>query len=180
MEVGSFFQNPREAALAEKVWALTLTLTPAGYTMHGVHQFFAKIPWTNQRIILARDWITRYREDDGLGGVNSLNRELGNTHYTALEIGNVEHFYVAALMGTLFPNNPFWFGWMSSASLFWEIVVGPGRIAIAKRGLPLPKLWTVLQHNLQHNAAQYAVDAAGLKFGNFYSLYDLRDQLTGK
>ena len=44
-----------------------------GYTMNGTHHFFAKIPWTNRRIILARD---------------------------------VERFYVAAFMGTIFPNNP--------------------------------------------------------------------------
>ena len=179
MSPGSFFSNAREAALAEKVWALTQTLHPKGYSMHGVHQFFAKIPWTNRRIILARDWITRHREDDGIGGVTSVNQQLGGTDYTAVEIGDVEHFYVAALMGTLLPNNPFWFGWMSSASLFWEVVVGPGRIAIAKMGLPLPRLWTILKQNLQHNVEQYSADVAGLKFGEFYSLYDLRDELKG-
>src|ERR1035437_5866899 len=142
--VGSFFSDTREAALAERVWILAHTLHPTGYTMHGVHEFFDKIPWTNRRIILARDWMTRYREEDGIGGVKAVNRELGGTDYTAREIADVEHFYVAAMMGTLSPNNPIWFGWMSSASLFWEVVVGPGRIALDKRSVPLPRLWAIL------------------------------------
>src|SRR5450631_4080918 len=113
MTPANFFSNGREGDLAVKVWDITQKLKPEGYSMNGIHDFFAKLPWTNRRIILARDWITNNREADGEGGIKSLNRALGGTNYSADEIANVEHFYVAALMGTLFPNNPFWLGWMS-------------------------------------------------------------------
>lgn len=146
--------------------------------MNGIHHFFAKIPWTNRRIILARDWMTRYREEDGAGGVKSVNKQLGSTNYTAIEIGDVEHFYVAAFMGTIFPNNPIWFGLMSSASLFWEVVVGPGRLALLKSDLPLAQVWAFVKKSLAFNAGQYTVDVAGLKFGNLYSIYDLIDSLN--
>jgi hypothetical protein len=173
-----FLTNPQEKDLAERVWGLTTSLAPTGYSMVGIHEFFAKIPWTNRRIILARDWITRYREMDGQGGVQAVNREFGGTNFTAGEIGNVEHFYVAAFMGTILPNNPIWFGIMSSASLFWEAVVGPLRIAWAKRNLPANELIAVLKRNFNHTIDQYSnADMAGLKFGEFHSLGELVELL---
>ena len=176
-----FLRNPREADLAERVWTLTPNLTARGYSMDGIHDFFAKIPWTNQRIILARDWITRYREMDDLGGVQSLNLQLGGTNFTAAEIGNVEHFYVAAVMGTLVPNNGIWLGIMSSASLFWEIVVGPARIAWTKRNLGASELFDYLKRNFGHNLHQYSnADVAGLLFGEFFSLGELIDYLQSE
>lgn len=166
-----YLTNAREADLAERVWALTPGLAPSGYSMIGIHEFFAKIPWTNRRIILARDWITNFRERDGDGGVRSVNQQLGGTNFTAGEIGNVEHFYVAAFMGTILPNNPIWFGLMSSSSLFWEAVVGPIRIAWAKRGLPAKQLFEFVWRNFGHNIDQFSnADVAGLKFGEFYNL----------
>jgi hypothetical protein len=166
-----YLSNPREADLAERVWRLTPSLSPSGYSMVGIHEFFASIPWTNRRIILARDWITKFREMDGDGGVRTVNQQLGGTDFTAGEIGNVEHFYVAAFMGTIMPNNPIWFGIMSSASLFWEAVVGPSRIAWAKRELPANKLMEFVARNFAHNVDQFSnADVAGLRFGEFCSL----------
>lgn len=176
-----YLTNPREADLAERVWRLTPSLSPSGYSMVGIHEFFASIPWTNRRIILARDWITKFREMDGDGGVRSVNRELGGTNFTAGEIGNVEHFYVAAFMGTILPNNPIWFGIMSSASLFWEAVVGPARIAWAKRGLPANKLMEFVLRNFSHNMDQFSnADVAGLRFGEFCSLGEAVEYLQNE
>lgn len=177
----NYLSNPREADLAERVWALTPGLAPSGYSMNGIHEFFAEIPWTNRRIILARDWITNFRERDGDGGVRSVNQALGGADFTAGEIGNVEHFYVAAFMGTIVPNNPIWFGIMSSASLFWEAVVGPARIAWAKRDLPADKLFAFMKRNFGHNMDQFSnADVAGLRFGEFCSLGEAVEYLQNE
>jgi hypothetical protein len=72
--------------------------------LHSTNEVFgnAAWPWVNKRIIYARDWITHYREFDGKGGVVSVNAQLGGgANFTADEIGTVEHFYVAAMIGTL-------------------------------------------------------------------------------
>ena len=174
-----YLKNPREADLAERVWQKTIGLKLQGYSMQdSVHEYFAKVPWINQRIILARDWITYYRERDSLGGVQAVNQQLGGTDFTAGEIGNVEHFYVAAFMGAILPNNPIWFGMMSSASMVWELVVGPARIAWLKRDLPKDQLLKILRRNFNHNLDQYShADVAGLKFGEFYSLSEAAELL---
>ena len=180
-----YLKNPREADLAERVWALTQSLAPSGYSMGSVHALLAKIPWTNRRIILARDWLTDNREtsdDFGKfdGGVQAVNRKFG-TNFTAGEIGNVEHFYVAAVMGTLMPNNPVWFGITSSFSLFWEAVVGPARIAVLKRELPADELMDVVLRNFAHNMRQFSdADVAGLRFGEFCSLGEAVEYLQNE
>ena len=77
---------------------------PAGQVRAALHQRWfgdAEWPWVNKRMIYARDWMTYYREDDGVGGIHSLNAQLGGTDFTAEEIANVEHFYVAAMIGSM-------------------------------------------------------------------------------
>jgi LysM repeat protein len=151
-----------------------------------VHELLAELPWTNRRIILARDWITDNREttnDLGEfdGGVAAINKQFGGTAFTAGEIGNVEHFYVSAVLGMLLPHNPLWLYTVSSASLFWEAVVGPARIAFLKRGLPAKELMDAVLRNLSHNLRQFRnADFAGLRFGEVYDLGETIEALQNR
>lgn len=167
-----YFDNAREAELADRVWRLSATL-PRNYELHSTNQWFASAewPWINRRIIYARDWMTYYREADGNGGTTSVNAQLGGTDYTAAEIGNVEHFYVAAMTGSLGgPVGGVALNVISSVS--WELVIGPIRIIAG--GTSLGGLWK----NIKHNAGQIAgPDQAGMRFGSFYSVRELVEEL---
>lgn len=160
-----YFDNPREADLAERVWSTSATL-PGKYELHSTNEWFgnAEWPWVNKRMIYARDWITYYRESDGVGGTHSLNAQLGGTDFTAEEIANVEHFYVAAMTGSI--GGPV--GGVALnviASVGWELVIGPIRIAAGGNG---PR---VIWKNLKHNMGQVmGPDQQGMRFGSFYSI----------
>lgn len=167
-----YFDNPREADLAERVWQLSATL-PGKYELHSTNEWFgnAKWPWVNKRIIYARDWITYYRELDGVGGVQQVNAQLGGTNFTADEIGNVEHFYVAAMTGSL--GGPVGGVVLNAiASTAWELVIGPVRIAFSTRK---PRaVWK----NLKHNWGQmWGPDQAGTRFGSLYSIREMVTEL---
>ena len=167
-----YFDDPREADLADRVWQLSATL-PGKYELHSTNQWFADAewPWVNQRIIYARDWITNYRESDGVGGIHSLNAQLGGTDFTAEEIGNVEHFYVAALTGSL--GGPVGGVALNAvAAVGWELVVGPIRVAAGGNGPGA--IWK----NIKHNAGQIAgPDQTGTRFGSFYSVRETVEEL---
>jgi len=118
------------------------------------------------------------READGIGGVQSLNAEL-NTDYSAEEIGDVEHFYVAALLGTL--GGPAG-GVMLNAvgDGIWEMVIGPIRIAWgctlkygAKRGAK------ATLKSVKDNWQQLTgPDWAGTRFGSFYVFNEVAEELS--
>jgi len=63
-------------------------------------------------------------------------------------------------------------------SLFWEVVVGSGRLGLLRSNVPLAQVWAFVKKSLAFNAGQYMVEIAGLKFGNLYSIYDLIDSLN--
>ncbi len=160
-----YFDNPREADLADRVWRISATL-PGKYELHSTNEWFAEAwwPWVNKRIIYARDWITYYREADSTGGTHAVNAQLGGTDFNAEEIGNVEHFYVAAMTGSI--GGPVGgVGLNLISSVAWEMVVGPIRVAY---GTASPaKVWK----NIKHNAGQIAgPDQAGTRFGAFFSI----------
>jgi len=163
-----YFDDPREADLANRVWEKS-ALLPGHWQLQTSHEIFnnAAWPWMNKRIIWARDWITTKREQDGLGGVNSLNAEF-HTNFTAEEIADVEHFYVAALLATI--GGPTG-GIMLNAigDSFWELVVGPARIAWSygiKAGLKS------FRPNWQQLTGP---DAAGTRFSCFYTFNQLAE-----
>jgi hypothetical protein len=126
-------------------------------------------PWMNKRIIWARDWITTMREQDGVGGVRSLNAAL-HTDFNAVEIADVEHFYVAALLGTI--GGPAG-GVMLNilGDTIWELVAGPLRIAWSygyKAGLKSFKPnWQQLS----------GPDTAGTRFGSFFVFNELSEAM---
>lgn len=167
-----YFDDAREADLADRVWQISATL-PGKYELHSTNEWFAsaKWPWVNRRMVYARDWITNYRESDGVGGIHSVNAQLGGTDFTAAEIGNVEHFYVAAMTGSL--GGPV--GGVALnviASVGWELVIGPIRIAAGGNGPG------VIWQNIKHNASQVAgPDQAGMRFGSFYSVREAAQEL---
>jgi hypothetical protein len=109
MNPGEYLSNKREAELADRVWQIALKQPQRTYN-DVIHKYFSSLPWVNQNMIKARDWITYYRELDGDGGIRSVNNQfVPVTDYTAIEIGNVEHFYVAAFMYSLGgPTDPLW------------------------------------------------------------------------
>ena len=160
-----WLSNKREAELADKIWVISKDL-PGRYELQLSHELFANAewPWMNKRIIYARDWITKYREMDGRGGSISVNRQLGGTDYTAEEIGNVEHFYVAALLGTIGgPAGGVMLNVISGVA--WEMIVGPARTAVAHGS------WAVVWKNMKHNFNQLTnANWAGTKFGSFYKI----------
>lgn len=168
-----YFDDPREADLADRIWQLSATL-PGKYELHSTNQWFADAewPWVNQRLIYARDWSTYYREDDQQGGVVSMNAQLGGTDFTAEEIANVEHFYVAAMIGSV--GGPAGgVGLNLAAAIGWDLVVGPIRIAAGGKGLG------VVWNNIKHNAVQIAgPDQQGMRFGSFYSIRETVEQLV--
>ncbi len=160
-----YFDDPREADLADRVWRLSATL-PGKYELHSTNEWFgnAEWPWVNKRIIYARDWITYYRELDSMGGVQSVNAQLGGTNFTADEIGNVEHFYVAAMTGSI--GGPVAGPVLNVlADTAWELVIGPLRVAFGTRRPGA--VWK----NLKHNWGQVSgPDQRGTRFGSFYSI----------
>jgi LysM repeat protein len=166
-----YFANPREADLAERVWRLSASL-PGHYELHSTNEWFGNAwwPWVTKQIIYARDWITYYRELDGVGGVQTLNAQLGGTDFTAEEIGNVEHFYVAAMMANL--GGPVG-GVVLNAigTTVWEMVIGPVRIAFG--GHRPGVVWK----NVKHNWGQLSgPDQAGTRFGAFYGIRELVEE----
>lgn len=176
-----YFDNPREAELADYVWKLSVTL-PGKWQLQWSHDVFnsAWWPWMNKRIIWARDWITTKREEDGEGGVRSLNQEL-KTDYSAEEIADVEHFYVAALLGTI--GGPAG-GVMLNAigDGVWEMVVGPIRIAwgcTLKYGAKVGARATAA--SIKDNWKQLTgPDWAGTRFGSFYVFNELDEALSAR
>jgi hypothetical protein len=171
---GAYFDDPKESELADRVWAISATL-PGKWELHSTHEALnnSALPWLNKRIIYARDWITYYRELDSDGGVRSLNQALGGTHYTAEQIGNVEHFYVSALLGTLGgPVGGIFLNIIAGA--VWEMGVGPARIAWSSRSL------AKVLNNYKHNWGQLTgPDLAGTRFGSLYSINQPIDELLG-
>ncbi|MGA3076537.1 MAG: hypothetical protein ABSG56_22955 [Bryobacteraceae bacterium] len=171
-----YFDNPREADLADRVWQLSASL-PGKWQLQWSHEIFnnAAWPWMNKRIIWARDWITTQREADGKGGVEALNRQL-STSFTAEEIADVEHFYVAALLGTI--GGPAG-GVMLNAvgDGIWEMLVGPVRIAWSctlKYGARTGAKATA--KSIKDNWAQLTgPDWAGTRFGSFYTFEELAE-----
>lgn len=168
-----YFDDPRKADLAERIWAKSLHL-PGHWKLQTSHEIFnnAAWPWMNKRIIWARDWITAKREQDGLGGVRSLNADFGS-NFTAVEIADVEHFCVAALLGTI--GGPTGGPLLNAiGDSFWELVVGPVRIAWSygfKAGLKSFKPnWQQL----------IGPDAAGTRFGSFYAFNQLAELMDKK
>lgn len=171
---GEYFpNNPREAELADRIWVISETL-PGNWELHSTNDWFANAwwPWVAKRIIYARDWVTHYRELDEKGGVNSLNAALGGTDFTAEEIGNVEHFYVSAMISTI--GGPVGGPVMATAgNAVWELVVGPIRIAWRKKGWPG-------MENLKHNWKQFTgPDLEGINFGSDYEFWNAVEIATG-
>ncbi len=168
-----FLPNGREAALADAVWRLADTL-PKRWTLHSTHEILnnADWPWMNKKIIWARDWITAQREDDGVGGIVYVNREL-HSNYTADEIGDVEHFFVAALLGTIGgPAGGILLNELADTT--WEMVVGPARIAWSTRSKK------AVYKNIKFNWKQLSgPDAAGAVFGSLFSSFQLYEALKG-
>jgi len=168
-----YFKDPHEADLADRVWELSAHL-PGHWKLQTSHEIFnnAAWPWMNKRIIWARDWITTQREADGVGGIKSLNARL-QSNFTAVEIADVEHFYVAALLGTIGgPTGGVVLNAIGDG--FWELVVGPSRIAWShgiKAGLKsfVPN-WQQLT----------GPDAAGTRFGCFYTFTELAEAMGRK
>lgn len=124
-----------------------------------------------QRIIYARDWITYYRELDSRGGVQSLNAQLGGTDFTADEIGNVEHFYVAAMTGSL--GGPAGGVVLNVIAVTgWELVIGPVRVAAG--GHKPSVIWKSLKHNW---GQMWGPDQAGTRFGSLYAVRESVQEL---
>jgi LysM repeat protein len=126
-------------------------------------------------MIKARDWITYYRELDGDGGIRSVNNQfVPVTDYTAIEIGNVEHFYVAAFMYSLGgPTDPLWALVTLDACIIWELVVGPARALYTgvEKGLSASQLWSRVLRSLDHNSKQFwEIDMSGIKFGMHHAI----------
>lgn len=105
--------------------------------------------------------------------MKSLNTALAGSDYTAEEIGNVEHFYVSALLGTL--GGPAGGVFLNGlASGIWELVVGPARIAWTGKSS------SVVWKNIKHNWDQLTgPDLAGTRFGSFYAFTEPIDHLMG-
>lgn len=167
-----YLSDKREGRLADAVWRLADTLPPR-WSLQLTHEVWnnAAWPWMNKKIIWARDWITVQREGDGQGGTLNVNREL-NSDYTAIEIGDVEHFYVAALLGTIGgPTGGIMLNFIADAG--WEMVVGPTRIAWSTRDTKA--VWK----NIKYNWSQLTgPDAAGAIFGSLFYLIELRKALS--
>jgi hypothetical protein len=118
------------------------------------------------------------REGDDVGGVELVNRQF-KSDFTAIEIANVEHFYVAALLGTI--GGPVG-GVVLNAigDSIWEMAVGPTRIAwncalrySAKDGA------RILAHNIKDNWNQLTgPDWAGTRFGSFFPFTDFLDEVN--
>lgn len=169
MQPGDFLSKAREAELANQVWIMAQKQATEKYN-DDIHRAMAEnLSWVNQNMIRARDWITYYRELDGDGGIRSVNSQLNNTNYTAEEIGNVEHFYVAAMMYSLGgPTNPLWALVTVDACLIWELAVGPARALYTgiEKGLTMGQLWNRVVRSLNHNSNQFwEIDTAGISFG---------------
>jgi len=158
-----YFDDPREADLADRVWQKSAQL-PGRWQLQLTHEWFdsAAWPWMNKRIVWARDWITSKREQDGAGGVVAVNSEF-RSNFTAIEIADVEHFYVAALIGTIGgPTGGIMLNFLGDT--IWEMLVGPTRIAWSN-GV------TVGIKSFKSNWQQLTgPDAAGTRFGSFYTV----------
>jgi hypothetical protein len=174
-----YFTNSREADLADRVWQLSAAL-PGSWKLNFVHEaiYNAYWPWVNKRIVCARDWITTKRESDGVGGVKALNGVFG-TDFTAEEIGDVEHFYVAALIGTLGgPAGGVMLNFLGDT--IWEMYVGPLRVAWnlnwSRKGLNRGA--RVVAQNLLYNSEQLTgPDWAGTRFGSFFAVNELIESI---
>jgi len=153
---GDCLPNPKEARLADLVWAKAAELMKSGYSLHPTHAPFEQ-PWVSKQILYARDWITDQRE---FGDVNSA---LGGEVFTSTEIANVEHFYCAALLGSIGgPAGGIILGGIASAA--WDLVISPVRKGIQKGGLPSLS-------DLKYDLKQYAVyDAQGTWFGSMHKV----------
>ncbi len=174
MQPGDFLKNNREVELANRVWEMAKK-QPMGQYHDDIHRAIAEnLSFVNQTMIKARDWITYYRELDGDGGIRSVNNQFTNTNYTAEEIGNVEHFYVAAMMYSLGgPTNPLWALVTIDACLIWEMAVGPARALYTgvEKGLTMGQLWSRVVRSLDHNSKQFwEIDSAGISFGMHHAI----------
>lgn len=158
-----YFDDPREADLANRVWQKSAQL-PGRWKLVLTDEWFdsAAWPWMNKRIVWARDWITAKREQDGAGGVVALNTEF-QTDFSAVEIADVEHFYVAALIGTIGgPTGGVMLNFLGDT--IWELLVGPTRIAWSYGVKAAIK-------SFKPNWKQLTgPDAAGTRFGSLYTV----------
>jgi len=185
----AYLDDPREGELADQVWQKAAGLIGTDWPLAVTHEALKNswLPWINRQIIYARDWITHYRELDSIGGVRSVNIELGGSDYTAAEIAAVEHFYVSALMSSLGGVAGGMVLHLAGSGL-WEMVIGPARTSIAwmkKHGVPtswsqLTERERVVWRNVQHNWGQlWGPDWRGHLFGSMYTYAQLADRLEG-
>ena len=152
---GDYLPNHREAALAEAVWEIgEQKRRDAGYSLHPTLRPQAMLTWVNQRLVYSRNWITLARSNGTLNGVL-------RTNYSGEEIGNVQHFFVAAANGQL--GGPILGPAMGvHASAIWDLGVSPAskiRNSLRRRkGMP----WEGLKYDLRQFTFY---DIQGARFG---------------
>ena len=178
---GSYFDDPNEKLLATTVWEIAGNPSndPGWTSLHPVHQAYSFfLPYMTGRVIRARDWITAAREqrdwetDKNDGGVRFINdffesRFHRTTDFTATQIANVEHFYVAAMYGDM--TGPA-VGAAVAFTAVWEFGVGPLRIHFQEEGRAKstgePYRSRVVIENIKDNARQFkGPDRNGFMFG---------------
>jgi hypothetical protein len=163
---GQYFSDKREAKLADAIWHVADTL-PATWKLRSAAEVFGKLdlPWMNKKILYAANWTTWHRE------LENLNSKL-NSDYSDKEIGDVEHFYVAALAGTIGgPTGGFMLNIIACPA--WELVVGPTRVAWSTKDPT--KVWQNIKYNWHQLTGP---DAAGARFGSLFYLTELKDALS--
>lgn len=177
----SYFSDPNEKLLATTVWEIAgkTSNDPAWTSMHpadAAYAFF--LPYMTGRVIRARDWITNAREqmnyetEKNDGGVHFVNeffedRFKQKTNFTATEIANVEHFYVAAMYSDM--TGPA-VGAPVVLTAVWEFGVGPLRIYFHEEGRAESTGERYRSHvvieNIKENARQFkGPDLNGFLFG---------------
>jgi hypothetical protein len=178
---GSYFDDPNEKLLATAVWEIAGNPSndPGWTSLHpanAAYSFF--LPYMTGRVVRARDWITNAREqrdwvtDKDDGGVRFINdffesRFKRKTDFTATQIANVEHFYVAAMYGDM--TGPA-VGAAVAFTAVWEFGVGPLRIYFQEEGRAKstgdPYRSRVVIENIKENARQFkGPDRNGFMFG---------------
>jgi|KBSMisStaDraftv2_1062788.scaffolds.fasta_scaffold183120_1 hypothetical protein len=177
----SYFDDPNEKLLATTVWEIAgkTANDPAWTSMHPANAAYAFfLPYMTGRVVRARDWITNAREqmnyetgkDDG--GVHFINdffedRFKQKTNFTATQIANVEHFFVAAMYSDM--TGPA-VGVPVAFTAVWEFGVGPLRIHFQEEGRSKstgePYRSRVVIENIKENARQFkGPDRNGFIFG---------------
>jgi hypothetical protein len=149
---GSYFSDPNEKLLADVVW--DIAGDPSQdldfWEPNPVNAAYLKLPHVARRVVLARDWITSKREwketghpaDGGVYIINDFFKKKFNRdiHFTAEQIGNVEHFYVAAMQSDV-GGLPLISVTMGLTAL-WEFTIGPLRITLQEAAREGQKRYT--------------------------------------